>query len=95
MDQTKTYDLTGQSITEYSLSVNDSGWLMIGGCSSDARALSENCTIKVIYGYDRETGYKCVLGSENLKTAKGYWILLEDVEDQCELTVEAAALPVF
>ncbi|MGA1864646.1 MAG: choice-of-anchor Q domain-containing protein [bacterium] len=95
MDQAKTYDLTGQSIAEYSLSVNDSGWLMIGGCSSDARVLSENCVIKVIYGYDRETGYKRVLESENLKPAKGYWILLENVEDQCKLTVEVTAPPVF
>lgn len=95
MDQAKTYELYGQPITNYSLSVNDSGWLMIGGCSSDVRALSENCAIKVIYGYDQETGYKRVLESENLKPAKGYWILLDDVEDQCELTVEVIEPPVF
>jgi hypothetical protein len=61
---------------------------MIGGCISDAEALSDNCSISVIYGYVQGFGYKRIQEGENLKPGKGYWIMFENVTDQAKLTVQ-------
>lgn len=84
----QSYTLTGQPILNYTLQVDEDGWAMIGGCTSDAKALSVNCSIGVIYGYVQGTGYQRVSESETLKPGRGYWILLNNVMDQAELRVE-------
>ncbi|MGA1842916.1 MAG: hypothetical protein ACMUIU_20055 [bacterium] len=84
----KNYVPIGQPIPYYSTMVYSSGWQMIGGCTSDAKALMDECKIKVIYGFKQESGYIRVQEDENLTPGKGYWILFENVMDQCELTVE-------
>ncbi|UCF85169.1 MAG: hypothetical protein JSV50_05915 [Desulfobacteraceae bacterium] len=58
------------------------------GCSSDAEASSENCSIGVIYGYVKETGYQRITESEALEPGIGDWILLNNVIYQAELRVE-------
>ena len=89
LDQNQNYNLTGQPIQSYTLPVSENGWEMIGGCTLDAQASVENGIIKVIYHYKQGSGYQRVLESEHIKPSQGYWILFEDVTDQCELTVEA------
>jgi hypothetical protein len=80
--------LTGQPIMNYTHQVDEDGWTMIGGCSSDAEASSDNCAIVVIYGFVQEAGYQRITESEALESGKGYWILLNNVTDQAELRVE-------
>jgi phage anti-repressor protein len=87
LNEAKDFTMTGQPIHGYTLSVNEPGWNMIGGCTSEAKAISENCNIGVIYGFVQEGGYQRVQESENLQTGKGYWILLNNLVDQCDLTV--------
>jgi hypothetical protein len=87
LNEEKEFTITGQSINGYTLSVNESGWNMIGGCSSEAKATSENCDIGVIYGSVQGRGYQRVQESENLKPGKGYWILLNNIVDEGRLTV--------
>lgn len=86
-DQNQTLTLTGKTIQSHTLTVVEDGWVMIGGCTSPAEALTDDCNIRVIYGYAPEVGYKRLLAGENLQPEKGYWILLEDVTGQCTLTV--------
>lgn len=80
--------MTGQPILNYKHQVDEDGWVMIGGCTSDAKVSSDKCSIGVIYGYVQGAGYQRVLGSEMLKPGKGYWILFNDVADKAELRVE-------
>ncbi|MGA1865406.1 MAG: hypothetical protein ACMUHX_10115, partial [bacterium] len=56
LNKEKTYTLIGQPIDNYPFSINEEGWYMIGGCSSSAEALSDNCDIKVIYSYEQGYG---------------------------------------
>ena len=88
LNEAQSYPLTGQSISEYMLPINEDGWHMIGGCSSAAQATIDNGSINVIYRYMKESGYERVLASENLEPGKGYWILLSNVVGQAELTVK-------
>ncbi|MGA1865635.1 MAG: hypothetical protein ACMUHX_11305, partial [bacterium] len=88
LNEAKTYTLTGRPINNYTLSINEDGWHMIGGCTLSAKALSDNCTIKVIYGYEQGSGYTRVPDSEYLQPGKGYWILFEGVTDQASLNVQ-------
>jgi hypothetical protein len=88
LDQNQTYNLAGQAIESYKLPVSEDGWAMIGGCTSDARPTTDNCSIGVIYRYVKGAGYQRVLGTENLEPGIGCWILFDDVVDQCELIVE-------
>ncbi|MGA1840045.1 MAG: hypothetical protein ACMUIU_05405 [bacterium] len=78
------YTLTGQPIDFYSKSIEEDGWWMIGGCTTEAQATSENCTIEVIYKYSPGIGYQRVPASENLEPGRGYWILFTNVLDQAE-----------
>jgi len=81
------YTFTGQPIRRYSLSANEDGWHMIGGCTNQAKASINNGKIGIIYRYDPFDGYKQVHESENLEPGKGYWILLKDV-NQARLIVK-------
>ncbi|MGA1841912.1 MAG: PQQ-binding-like beta-propeller repeat protein [bacterium] len=83
----KTLTITGEVVNQYNLTIQE-GWHMIGGCTFPAQPSVDDCKIKVIYGYNQGHGYQTILESEELKPGKGYWILLEDVEDRCELTIE-------
>lgn len=80
--------LTGQPILNYTHQIEEDGWAMIGGCTSDAKASSDNCSIGIIYKYVQGTGYQHITESEMLEPGKGYWILLNNVNDQAELSVE-------
>ena len=91
LNEENEFTITGQSVNGYTLSVNDSGWNMIGGCTSEAKATSESCDIGVIYGYLQDSGYQRIQESENLQPGKGYWILLNNLVGQCNLTVGAPA----
>ena len=73
---------------DLNLPINKAGWFIIGGCTSDSKASSSNCSIGVTYKYEKEYGYKRVLESENLQPGKGYWILVKNVMDQAKLKVE-------
>jgi hypothetical protein len=85
--------LTGQPILNYTHQVDEDGWAMIGGCTSDAEASSDKCSIEVIYGYVQGTGYQRITESETLEPGKGYWILLNNVIGQAELRVETSGGP--
>ncbi|MGA1864103.1 MAG: right-handed parallel beta-helix repeat-containing protein [bacterium] len=83
------YELCGKPIHSYSKTVYSDGWEMIGGCTSDARPAADSCEIDVIYRFVKGKGYQRVLlASENLEPGGGFWIFLEDVVDQCVITVE-------
>jgi hypothetical protein len=84
----QSYTLTGEPILSYVLPFRESGWAMIGGCSSPAQASVDKCNIGVIYEFLPKTGYQRVFGSDYLIPGKGYWILLNSVMKQCVLTVE-------
>jgi hypothetical protein len=88
LNQGKNYTLFGQPFYDYNLSINEAGWFIIGGCTSDSKASSSNCNIGVTYKFEKELGYKRVLESENLLPGKGYWILINNVMDQAKLMVE-------
>lgn len=88
LDQNQNYMLTGQPVNTYTLPVYKDGWDMIGGCSCPAQAFSGNSDIIVIYDFVPGIGYQRVLESENLMPGKGYWILIEDVIGQANLTLE-------
>jgi hypothetical protein len=87
--EAKSFPLAGQTIHDYTFSVNQDGWDMIGGCTSEAQASGDNCNIVVIYGYIPGVGYQRVLESENLEPGIGYWILFKDVIDQCTITIKS------
>ena len=42
----------------------------------------------VIYGYEKEFGYKRIMEKEELEVGKGYWILFGNITDQAEFTVK-------
>ncbi|MGA1863700.1 MAG: hypothetical protein ACMUHX_01425, partial [bacterium] len=84
----QTYILTGRPIQKYTLPVNENGWLMIGGCISEAQASTDNVKIGVIYGNVQGSGYQRITKSEGLTPGKGYWILLNNITQQAGLTVE-------
>ncbi|MGA1864128.1 MAG: VWA domain-containing protein [bacterium] len=86
----QSYSLTGQPIRSHAQTFNDSGWNMIGGCTSSAKISVNNCSVTVIYKYDQAAGYQRVSASENLEPGKGYWILLNNVVNPCELVIESA-----
>jgi hypothetical protein len=85
----RNYALRGQPINSYSKTVNESGWKMIGGCTSGARPTADSCDIGVIYRYTKGAGYQRIFDSEDLKPGEGFWILIKEVKDQCQLKVEA------
>ncbi|MGA1840775.1 MAG: C-type lectin domain-containing protein, partial [bacterium] len=87
LDQNQKFSLTGQPIPSYNKTIHHEGWAMIGGCTSNARPITDNCNIGVIYKYVKGTGYQRVLESEDLESGQGYWILFKNVEDQASLTV--------
>ena len=89
----KSYELTGQSIPEYTLSVDEDGWHMIGGCTYEAQASIDSGTIGVIYSYIQGLGYQRVTESENLMPNEGYWILLSDIIGLAQLNVEKVENP--
>jgi hypothetical protein len=80
--------LTGKPIVNYTHQIEEDGWSMIGGCTLDAKASSAHCSIRVVYRYVQGTGYQRATESEMLKPGQGYWIQLNNVEDQAELRVE-------
>lgn len=84
----KSYELTGQRIQGYTLSVSKDGWYMIGGCTDQAKASIDNGTIGAIYGYVPGVGYQQVLETDNLLRGKGYWILFSDIIGLAQLGVE-------
>lgn len=88
LDHNQNCTLTGQPIQSYNLQMNEDGWSMIGGCSHPAQAISNSCSIGVIYSYVKESGYQRVLKSEAIEPGKAYWILLNNVMGQAELTME-------
>lgn len=83
--------LTGQPIYFYKKTVSSDGWEMLGGCTFGARPKANDCDIGVIYKYVKGTGYKRVLNSEAIESEGGYWILLEEVMGQCQITMEAVS----
>jgi hypothetical protein len=89
LNEAKSSALTGYTTTNFTFSVNENGWYMIGGCLYAAKVSSNNCAIEVIYGFKSGFGYKRVLDSENLEPGIGYWILLKNVIDQAEITIHA------
>ena len=86
------YQLSGDPVQGYTLSITEDGWVMIGGCTSDAEVSSNGCSIGVIYDYVPGVGYQQVLETENLMPKKGYWILLNDITGQAELSVKGESL---
>jgi hypothetical protein len=89
MSEPRTYSITGLPILNYTIPEPAAGWSMIGGCSSEARPAEDVCEIDVIYRYVNGTGYHRILGSEVMKPEEGFWILLEEVLDECQLKIEA------
>jgi hypothetical protein len=87
LNEEREFTITGQSINGYTLTVNQPGWNMVGGCTLEAKATSESCDIGVIYGYIQGSGYQRVQESENLQPGKGYWILFNNLVGECSLTV--------
>jgi hypothetical protein len=67
--------------------INEEGWQIIGGCTSNAKVSSEYCNVEVIYQYIQETGYKRV-DSEVLEPCSGYWILTKDIGINACITVQ-------
>lgn len=88
LNHEKNYNITGEPINEYGLFVNEDKWDMIGGCTFPAKSSVDSCIIGSIYDYAPEVGYKLISESENIEPGKGYWILFNDVLDQCKLTVK-------
>jgi hypothetical protein len=88
LDQDQTFVLTGQPVHSYNLSIDEDGWAMIGGCTTGALPITDNCNIGVIYRYVKGAGYQRILETENLEPGKGYWILFADISDQSGLIVE-------
>ncbi|MGA1842061.1 MAG: putative metal-binding motif-containing protein, partial [bacterium] len=87
--ESQSCEFCGKPIHSYSKTVYSDGWEMIGGCTSDARPTADSCKIDVIYRFVKGKGYQRVFHeSEPLEPAGGFWILLEDVVDQCVITVE-------
>ncbi|MGA1840710.1 MAG: hypothetical protein ACMUIU_08810 [bacterium] len=80
--------LTGKPILNYTHQIAEDGWSMIGGCTLDAKASSDKCSIGFIYRYVQGSGYERVTESEMFEFGKGYWIQLNNVADQAELRVE-------
>jgi ELWxxDGT repeat protein len=64
------------------------GW----GCKCTAQTYIENGNIGVIYGHAQDVGYQRVLDSENIKSGKGYWILLNNTSDQTRLRICCATM---
>jgi len=58
LNNAQNYKLTGKPIYDYTLNTNEDGWEMIGGCTYPAETFTNGCNIKVIYGYDKVSGYK-------------------------------------
>lgn len=87
LNEAKEFTITGQSVNGCALTVNEPGWNMIGVPILEAKAISDNCDIAVIYSYVQGIGYQRVQLSENLQPGKGYWILLKNLTGQCQLTV--------
>jgi hypothetical protein len=90
-NEDQSYVLRGEPINSYSITVYESGWEMVGGCTSEARPTADNCTKGVMYRYTKGAGYKLISTSEDLNPGEGFWILLKDVVDQCQITVESTA----
>ncbi|MGA1864509.1 MAG: hypothetical protein ACMUHX_05555 [bacterium] len=86
----KAYTITGRPFFEYNSTVNTPGWEMIGGCTFDAKATTDSCDIIVIYEYLPGIGYRRLYNTEFLMPGTGYWILLNNVINQCVLTVQGA-----
>ncbi|MGA1863726.1 MAG: PQQ-binding-like beta-propeller repeat protein [bacterium] len=82
------YMLRGHPIQSYSKTVYNSGWEMIGSCTSGARPKTDSCDMGVIYRYTKGAGYQRVSDTEDLISGEGFWILLKDVAGQCKITVE-------
>lgn len=87
LDQNQSYQLTGQVLYNYNLSV-ENGWYMIGGCTGPAQASVNTGDITVIYGYFAATGYQRIKDTESLEPGNGYWILFKDIMDHADLTIE-------
>ncbi|MGA1864330.1 MAG: thrombospondin type 3 repeat-containing protein [bacterium] len=88
LNDAQRYTLSGKPIQSYTLPLSEDGWKMIGGCTYPAKPSSNKCTIRVIYKYVPEFGYKRIMESENLLPGAGYWILFINTIDQAELRVE-------
>ncbi|MGA1841027.1 MAG: hypothetical protein ACMUIU_10410 [bacterium] len=94
LEEAREFVLTGQSIRDYFLDVDESGWRMIGGCTSPALPSIESGAgnIVVIYGYVQGTGYERVrvLEGDNLERGKGYWI---SVSGPAKVIIESIEMP--
>lgn len=84
-NQAHSYQLWGQSITNYSREVQN-GWYMIGGCSAVSKASVDIGGIEVVYGFDNKYGY-FEAQPDNLKPTEGYWIALKDIVGTANLNV--------
>lgn len=84
----QSYPIEGKPIQSYTNTIYDAGWKMIGGCTYPALASSDSCSIGVIYGYIQGAGYQRISELECLEAGQGYWILLNNVMEECELMVE-------
>jgi hypothetical protein len=89
VNEAQSYTLTGQPIESYTIPIDADGWLMIGGCTEPAKASVDTGNIGVIYKFTQELGYQRLLESECLERAKGYWILLNNVDAGATISVEA------
>lgn len=88
LNEGKTYTLTGQPIEGYTLSVNEDGWHIIGGCTNPAHVSTDNGNIDVIYRFVPGIGYQRVLESEELIPGEGYWILLTQITGQTQIYIQ-------
>ncbi|MGA1840242.1 MAG: hypothetical protein ACMUIU_06410 [bacterium] len=88
LNDARKYTLTGRSINEFNFRVYEDGWDMIGGCTSPSRALATNGEIVVIYRFVQGLGYRRVSESENMEAGGGFWIMYNNVMNQCELKVK-------
>jgi hypothetical protein len=87
LNEARKYTIAGRLINEYTLPVYENGWDMIGGCTYLAHASVTNGRIAVIYSYVQGLGYQLIPELEDLKPGKGYWIMFNNVADQCEFKV--------
>lgn len=85
MNEAQCYPLTGQSIDEYTWTIDEHGWGLIGGCTYPTKISMDDENIMVIYRYVQAIGYQQVPESEKLDPGEGYWILLNNIIDQEEL----------
>jgi hypothetical protein len=92
LNEDQDFVITGQPFQSYNYLRYEDGWDMIGGCSSDAKAIADNCVISVIYKFTQELGYQRLHEAESLLPGQAYWILLREVVGQCDLTVEITDL---